>query len=128
VAGNIDFATPTVTSASPQLQGGTVTALAQSGSERLPDYPNVPTFKELGYKLEATNWFGLAGPAGLPDEIVQKVNHAVTAGMTLPENQERIRQEGMIVSPMDAATFQAFVAHEALRWKPVILKAGLKME
>jgi tripartite-type tricarboxylate transporter receptor subunit TctC len=128
VAGNIDFATPTVTSASPQLQGGTVTALAQSGSERLPDYPNVPTFKELGYKLEATNWFGLAGPAGLPDEIVQKVNSAVTTGMTLPQNQERVRQEGMIVSPMDVATFQAFVAHEALRWKPAILKAGLKME
>src|SRR5579872_6316778 len=65
VAGNIDFATPTVTSASPQLQGGTVIGLAQTGSERLPDYPDVPTFKELGYKLEATNWFGLAGPAGL---------------------------------------------------------------
>ena len=48
--------------------------------------------------------------------------------MTLPENQDRIRHEGMIVSPMDADTFQAFVAHEALRWKPVILKAGLKME
>jgi tripartite-type tricarboxylate transporter receptor subunit TctC len=128
VAGNIDFATPTVTSAAAQLQGGTVTALAQSGSERLPDYPNVPPFKELGYKLDATNWFGLAGPAGLPDEIVQKVNRAVAAGMTLPENQQRIRQEGMIVSPMDAATFQAFVAHEALRWKPVILEAGLKME
>ena len=128
VAGNIDFATPTVTSASPQLQGGTVRALAQTGSERLPDYPDVPTFKELGYKLEATNWFGLAGPAGLPKEIVQKVNSVIRTGMTLPENQNRIHQQGMIVSPMDADTYQAFVAHEALRWKPVILKAGLKME
>ncbi len=128
VAGNIDFATPTVTSASPQLQGGTVTALAQTGSARLPDYPNVPTFKDLGYKLEATNWFGLAGPAGLPKEIVEKVNAAINAGMALPENQKRINQQGMIVTPMDVATFQAFVAHEALRWKPVILNAGLKME
>src|SRR6204780_1584110 len=128
VAGNIDFATPTVTSAAAQLQGGTVTALAQTGGTRLPDYPNVPTFKELGYKLDATNWFGLAGPAGLPDDVVQKVNRAINAGMATPENQERIRQEGMIFSAMDAAAFNAFVAHEALRWKPVILKAGLKME
>jgi tripartite-type tricarboxylate transporter receptor subunit TctC len=128
VAGNIDFATPTVTSASAQLQGGTVVALAQTGSSRLPDYPNVPTFKDLGYQLEATNWFGLAGPAGLPADIVQKVNRAINAGMALPENQERILKDGMIVSPMDAATFEAFVSHEALRWKPVILKAGLKME
>jgi tripartite-type tricarboxylate transporter receptor subunit TctC len=128
VAGNIDFATPTVTSASPQLQGGTVTALAQTGSARLPDYPNVPTFKDLGYRLEATNWFGLAGPAGLPKEIVQKVNAAINAGMSLPENQKRINAQGMIVTPMDVEAYQAFVPNEALRWKPVILKAGLKME
>ncbi len=128
VAGNIDFATPTVTSASPQLQGGTVTALAQTGSARLPDYPNVPTFKDLGYKLEATNWFGLAGPAGLPKEIAQKINAAVNLGMTLPESQKRINQQGMIVAPKDVDAYQAFVANEAARWKPVILKAGLKME
>lgn len=128
VAGNIDFATPTVTSAAAQLQGGTVTALAQTGGDRLPDFPNVPTFKELGYDLVATNWFGLAGPAGLPDDIVQKVNRAINAGMAQPAAQARIRQEGMIIDPMDAPTYQAFVAHEAQRWKPVILKAGLKME
>ena len=48
------------------IQGGTVTPLAHTGSERLPDYPDVPTFKELGYDLVATNWFGLAGPADCP--------------------------------------------------------------
>jgi len=128
VAGNIDFATPTVTSAAAQLLGGTVTALAQTGSDRLPDYPNMPTFKELGYQLVASNWFALAGPAGLAEDIVQKVNRAINAGMSQPDNQDRIRQEGMIIAPMDADTFEAFVEHEALRWKPVILKAGLKME
>jgi tripartite-type tricarboxylate transporter receptor subunit TctC len=128
VAGTIDFATPTVTSASSQLQGATVTGLAHTGGERLPDYSNVPTFKELGYKLEATNWFGLAGPAGLSADIVRKVNAAINAGMAQPDNQSRIRQDGMIIAPMDADAFNAFVAHEALRWKPVILKAGLKME
>ncbi len=128
VAGNIDFATPTVTSAAGQIQSGTVTALAHTGSERLPDYPNVPTFKDIGYDLVATNWFGLAGPAGLPDEIAQKVNRAINAGMATPASQERIRQEGMIAKPMDVAAYQAFVKHEAVRWKPVILKAGIKME
>jgi tripartite-type tricarboxylate transporter receptor subunit TctC len=128
VAGNIDFATPTVTSASPQIAGGTVNALAQTGSERLPDYPNISTFKELGYDLVATNWFGLAGPAGLPDDIVKKVNRVINDGMSKPENQDRIRQEGMLVSAMDVATFKAFVEHEALRWKPVILRAGIKVQ
>jgi tripartite-type tricarboxylate transporter receptor subunit TctC len=128
VAGNIDFATPTVTSAAALLQGGAVTALAHTGSARLPDYPNVATFKDLGYDLVATNWFGLAGPAGLPDDIVRKVNRAINDGMATAESQARIRQEGMIAAPMDADTFKAFVEHEAVRWKPVILKAGIKME
>lgn len=128
VAGNIDFATPTVTSASPQLHGGTVIPLAQTGGTRLTDYPDMPTFKDLGYDLVATNWFALSGPAGLPPEIVQKVNSAINAGMSQPGNKDRIAEQGMISDPMDVPTFQAFVEHEAVRWKPVILKAGLKME
>jgi tripartite-type tricarboxylate transporter receptor subunit TctC len=128
VAGNIDFATPTVTSAAPQLNGGTVTPLAQTGAERLADYPNVPTFKELGYDVVTINWFGLAGPAGLPADIAQKVNRAINAGMATPENQARIRQQGMIIAPMDVKAFDTFVNDEALRLKPVILKAGIKVE
>jgi tripartite-type tricarboxylate transporter receptor subunit TctC len=128
VAGNIDFATPTVTSAAPQLNGGTVTPLAQTGSERLADYPNVPTFKELGYDVVTVNWFGLAAPAGLPDDIAQKVNRAINAGMATPENQARIRQQGMIIAPMDVKAFDAFVRNEAARLKPVILNAGIKVE
>lgn len=128
VAGNIDFATPTVTSAAPQLNGGTVTPLAQTGNERLAEYPNVPTFKELGYDLVTINWFGLAGPAGLPADIAQKVNRAINAGMAMPENQARIRQQGMIIAPMDVKTFDAFVRNEASRLRPVILNAGIKVE
>ncbi len=128
VAGNIDFATPTVTSAAPQLNGGTVTALAQTGNERLADYPNVSTFKELGYDLVTINWFGLAGPAGLPADIAQKVNRAINAGMAMPENQARIRQQGMIIAPMDVKAFDAFVRNEASRLRPVILNAGIKVE
>src|SRR5262249_40220999 len=66
VANHIDLASPPTTPASGQRRGGTVTGLAVSAQRRLPDYPDVPTFRELGYDLVATNWFALAGPAGLP--------------------------------------------------------------
>jgi len=128
VAGNIDFAVPTITSASPQLAGATVTPLAQTEKMRQPDYPNIPTFSELGYDLVATNWFGLAAPAGTPDDIVRKVNAAINAGMSDPAAQARIRAEGMIVAPMDVGAYKSFVEREAARWKPVIVKAGLTME
>ena len=128
VAGNIDFATPTVTSASPQLQGGTVTGLAHTGSERLPDYPDVPTFKELGYELVATNWFGLAGPAGLAERHRpegQRRDQCRHDAAREPEPHAPGRHDHRADG---CRRLQGFVAHEALRWKPVILKAGLKME
>jgi tripartite-type tricarboxylate transporter receptor subunit TctC len=125
VANHIDFATPTVTSASGQLRGGTVTGLAVSSEQRLPDYPDVPTFKELGYDLVATNWFALAGPAGLPADIVRKVNHEINVAMAKPESQQRMREDGMLVHAMDAAQFRKFIEDEAVRWKPVVERAGL---
>src|SRR5437867_3424065 len=97
VANHIDFATPTVTSASGQLRGGTVTGLAVSAQQRLPDYPDVPSFRELGYDIVATNWFALAGPAGLPGDIVRKVNREINAAMAKPESQQRMREDGMLV-------------------------------
>ena len=125
VANHIDFATPTVTSASGQLRGGTVTGLAVSAEQRLPDYAEVPTFRELGYDVVATNWFGLAGPAGLPAEIVRKVNHEINVAMAKSESQQRMREDGMLVHAMDAAAFRKFIEAEGVRWKPVIEKAGL---
>jgi tripartite-type tricarboxylate transporter receptor subunit TctC len=124
VANHIDFATPTVTSASGQLRGGTVTGLAVSADERLRDYPDVPTFRELGYDI-VTNWFALAGPAGLPADIVAKVNREINVAMSKPDSQQRMREDGMLVSPMEAAALRKFVEEEGVRWKPVIERAGL---
>jgi tripartite-type tricarboxylate transporter receptor subunit TctC len=125
VANHIDFATPTVTSASGQLRGGTVTGLAVSSERRLPDYADVPTFRELNYDLVATNWFGLAGPANLPAEIVRKVNREINIVMAKPESQKRMREDGMLVQGMDEAQFRKFIDDEGTRWKPVIERAGL---
>jgi tripartite-type tricarboxylate transporter receptor subunit TctC len=125
VANHIDFATPTVTSASGQLRGGTVTGLAVSAEQRLPDYPDVPTFKELGYDVVATNWFALAGPARLPADIVRKVNREINVAMAKPESQQRMREDGMVVHGMDAPAFHKFIENEGARWRPVIEQAGL---
>ena len=125
VANHIDFATPTVTSASGQLRGGTVTGLAVSSEQRLPDYSEVPTFRELGYDVVATNWFALAGPAGLPSDIVRKVNREINVVMAKPASQQRMREDGMLVHGMDAAQLRRFIEDEGVRWKPVMERAGL---
>jgi tripartite-type tricarboxylate transporter receptor subunit TctC len=125
VANHIDFATPTVTSAAGQLRGGSVTGLAVSADQRLADYPDVPTFRELGYDVVATNWFALAGPARLPPEIVRKVNREINAAMAKPESQQRMREDGMLVRDMDAPAFHRFIEDEGALWRPVIAQSGL---
>jgi tripartite-type tricarboxylate transporter receptor subunit TctC len=125
VANHIDFATPTVTSAAGQIRGATVTPLAVSTAERMPDYPDIPTFKELGYDVVATNWFGLAGPARLPADIVAKINREVNAVMTRPESQQRMREDGMLIYNMDARAFRTFIDGEIARWRPVVEQAGM---
>lgn len=85
VGGHIDFSAQTLSSASALVRGGALLALAHGGNQRMPDYPDVPTFKEAGYDLVSTNWFALAGPARLPADIRDKVNHAITAAMAKPD-------------------------------------------
>jgi len=97
VGGHLVFSAQTLSSASALIRGGVLLPIAHTGSTRLSDYPDVPTFKELGYSdLVSTNWFGLAGPAGLPKDIVDKMNSEVTNAVTNPDAAKRLVEDGMV--------------------------------
>jgi tripartite-type tricarboxylate transporter receptor subunit TctC len=100
--------------------------LAVSSDRRLPDFPNIPTFKESGYDLVSTTWFSLSGPAGMPKEIVNKVNQEVVRAFAKPEVQARLRTEQILFEPMTPDQFTTFVSSELARWKPVAQQIGLK--
>jgi len=126
VGGHIMFSAQTVSSTSAQLKAGTLIGLAQTGKDRLPDYPAIPTFAELGHgDVASTVWFSLAGPAGLPPEIVQKVNREVVRVMTAPQNQDRLSKLGVVADGMSPQELDALVAAETTRWKPVLDQLGL---
>jgi tripartite-type tricarboxylate transporter receptor subunit TctC len=92
----------------------------------MPDYPTIPTFAELGYgDVASTVWFSLAGPAGLPPDIVQKVNREVVRVMTAPQNQDRLSKLGVVADGMSPEQLDALVATEMTRWKPVLEQLGL---
>ena len=126
IGGHITFAAQTVGSTSGQLRAGALTGIAQSAGTRLPDFPDLPTFKELGYPgLVSTTWFSLSGPAKLPPDIVQKVNRAIADTMARPQTQERMRQEGMVTQTLSPADFGKLIESETARWRPVLERAGL---
>src|SRR4029079_17862655 len=100
VAGHISFSAQTVSSSAAQVRAGTLKAIVHSHASRLPDFPDVPTFKEMGIDLVATTWFTISGPAGLPNDIVQKMNREIIRAVSKPEVQQRLRHDGMITEVM----------------------------
>jgi tripartite-type tricarboxylate transporter receptor subunit TctC len=127
VAGHLTFGSMTWTTASGHIQAGTVLPLAVSSNERLPEFPNVPTLKELGYpELVCTTWFSLSGPPGIPADIVQKLNREAVKAMQSAPVQKRLKQDEILTEPMDSVQFTKFVADEVARWRPISEHAGFK--
>ncbi len=126
IGGHIDFGAPTVQSAAGYIRDGTLIPLAMTADRRLPDYPELPTLKELGYPdLVATTWFAISGPAKIPREIAEKVNREINRTMSSPDVREKMLKDGLISESMSIEQFKKFIAFEANRWRPVIERAGL---
>jgi len=125
VAGHIFFSAQTVSSTAAQVRAGALNAIVHSHAARLPDFPDVPTFKEMGIDLVATTWFTISGPAKLPDDIVQKMNREIIRAVSKPEVQQRLRQDGLIVETMSVEELKRYIEVETARWKPVLDQLGL---
>ena len=129
VAGHIHAISTTLTTASAQIRAGRIRALAISSAKRLPDYPGVPTFRELGYRdLVATVWFSLSGPPGMPTDIVNKLNGEVRRVLQLPDVRERLRGDGIEPNQLDAKAFNDYMAAEIKRWEPVVRASGARAD
>jgi tripartite-type tricarboxylate transporter receptor subunit TctC len=127
IAGHIPAASTTLSTAAGQIHAGKARALAISTAARLPEYPDVPTFVEAGYKeLVATIWFSLSGPANLPGDIVERLNVEVRRALELPDVKERLKPEGIVPGNLDARQFVNFVVEETQRWAPVVRTSGAR--
>ena len=129
IAGHVKVTSTTLTTAATQIKAGKARALAVTSSKRVPEFPDLPTFAELGYpELTATIWFSLSGPAGMPPELVNKLNAEVRRIFKLPDVRERLRPEGIEPGDLDPQQFTAFVAAELNRWAPVVREAGVRVD
>jgi tripartite-type tricarboxylate transporter receptor subunit TctC len=122
----VPFSTSTLSSTSGFLHANTLIGIAVTSAERVPDFPDLPTFKELGHpELLDNTWFAFSGPAKMPDDIATKLNKATVAAVALPDVQKLFRQDGFLAQPMTTQEFTNFVASENAKWKAVIESAGL---
>ncbi len=128
IGGQIDFSFETMTSATPQIQGGKVVAIAQTRPRRAASYPNVPTLAESGFPgFDAGTWYGLVGPAGLPAPMVQRMNADLNKVLALPDVAGKLAGFGAEDGGGSAARFAQFIATERAKWARVVKDANVKV-
>lgn len=113
MGGHVPMSFSAVNQAIGAVKSGDVRALAIGSEKRSAYLPNVPTFAEVGLpKVLSETWIGLAGPAGMPADIVKKINDAVMAGIQSPEIQKRFTEIGVDVIAEGPEKFTRTVASE----------------
>ena len=120
VAGNVMIGSMTWSSAAGQVRAGTVVPIVVSSSARIAELADVPTLREEGFDdLVAITWYALSGPAGLPDDVVQKLNRAVNAAWATPALRARLSDDAIMAEPMSPQAVTMFVTNEVRKWGPI---------
>jgi tripartite-type tricarboxylate transporter receptor subunit TctC len=130
--GRIDYLCEVISTAKPQIDGGTVNAIAIKTKERSPALPNVPTGLEQGTpNLEAYTWNALFLPKGASPEIVKKLNTAAVEAMKTPSVRERLAALGAVIVSPDRATpeyLAGFLKSEIEKWAGPIKASGVTVD
>ncbi len=126
LAKRIDFQMDTPPLFLPFMADNRTRALAVTGTSKFFALPNAPTFAESGLPgYSVTGWIGLAGPAGLPAPLVERLNTEVKATLADPAVIERFRSLGSDVVPTTPAGFKARVVDDVAKWTKVVADANI---
>jgi tripartite-type tricarboxylate transporter receptor subunit TctC len=127
--GRIDYLCEIVSTAKPQIDGGTVKPIAIMTKERSRALPNVPTGLEQGTpNLEAYTWNAIFLPKGAPADVVKKLHDAAVEAMKTPTVKERLEALGAVIVPEQRATPEylgQFVKSEIDKWAGPIKASGV---
>jgi len=129
VGGQVAYAFGFATTVDPMVKAGRLRALATTGKARSPQLPDVPTFNELGMAdLEMHIWTGLAGPAGMPAAIVQRLQGEVSKVLNDPAVKSRREFADSEIVASKPEVFQAHLAAERARWAKLVKETGIAAE
>ena len=129
--GRIDYLCEIITTAKPQIDGGTVKGLAILDSKRSPALPNLPTAAEQDTDIVAYTWNAIFLPKGAPEPIVQKLHDAALDAMHAPSVRDRLEGLGARIVPDDETTPQhlgSFVKSEIDKWAAPIKASGVSVD
>jgi tripartite-type tricarboxylate transporter receptor subunit TctC len=132
LAGQVDLLMVQAAAALPQIQAGTVKAIANLSPRRSPVIPDIPVPDEGGVSgVHMSGWFGLFAPKGTPADVIAKLNGAMVQTLSDPATQGRFTQLGLEVASREQQTpegLDAFHKAEIAKWWPIIKAAGIAPE
>ena len=128
LGGQLQFVFADTASAMPHVKAGKLRALATTAPARSPLLPDVPTSAEAGAKVEVVGFYGLLAPAGLPVEVLSKLNAEVTTVLGSAAVKDQFAASLTDVLAMPADQFARRLAAEVVLWKDVVKKSGSKFD
>jgi tripartite-type tricarboxylate transporter receptor subunit TctC len=129
ISGRLEMQFATIAPSLANIRAGQLRALAVTSRKRSDALPDVPTMDEAGVKgYEATLWFALVGPAGLPAGIQAKLNQEAVDILNSAEMKQALAQQGLVPDPGTPDALAAQIRGDIGKWREVIAKAGIKPE
>ena len=129
MGGQVPIMFGNISVAVPHIKSGKLRALASTGAARSPLLPDVPTVAESGLKdFSIATWFGLLGPAGMPADLVARIQRDVARVLASPDIRNRLVALGVDIVANSPEEFSAYLRTEIVRYAKVIKDAGIKPE
>ncbi len=128
LGGEVDFIVETPNSADALVAAGKLRPLAITGTRRLPQMPDTPTFQELGQKdVEMRSWFALIAPKGVPAPIMAKLEAMLNAALTNEETRKAFRAAGFEPAPMPPAEVSTMIRREHEKFGAIIKAKNIRL-
>ena len=129
MGGRLDMILDTATSAVPMVKGDKVRPLAVAASQRMAEFPNVPTFAEAGYPgFEVSAWYALYAPAKTPKPVLDRLNAELAAALKTAEVSDKLRNLGVRPVSGSAAELAAFTKSEYDRYEKVMREGNIRID
>jgi tripartite-type tricarboxylate transporter receptor subunit TctC len=129
LGGRITMIFDNMPSVLPLVKAGEVRAIAVTSATRSPAAPNIPTIAESGLpQFEATSWFALLGPAGMPRELQLKINAETARVLAMPDVKEKLATLGLDPAPASPEALASLIQAETVKWAKVVKESGARAD
>lgn len=129
IGGQTQAMFPGLAAAVPHIRSGRVRPLAVTGNKRHPQFKDLPTLEELGFKgFDAMQWYGVVGPANMPAPVVRQLNETLNAVLGAPDLREKLSVEAVEPMPMSPEAFAQFVRADIERWTQLARARNINLD